>query len=294
MNGWRCLDAFAGTGALGFEAASRGAGEVGAARARSAPCSSIPAQHPGKAQGASVVKSRNAPMRWQWMARSAPTRRLGRRVPRPAFRRRRVGRAGLAQGCAHACQRRRRRRSMLEGPRACNPTKPSRPNWASTPYSLRPSRGLVRSTITCWQDAPPPDLAPAPAPTAAAAAPDLRAAAALHSEPAAGSANRVKTERHDLRATRLTAVYPGTFDPMTLGPRRPDATRQQIVRTTDPGGGGGASQAHNVHRSKSGSRLRPGAGKALSERRGYRFSRPASRLRGGPWAARSSCAACGR
>jgi 16S rRNA (guanine(966)-N(2))-methyltransferase RsmD len=29
LTGWRCLDAFAGTGALGFEAASRGAGEVG-------------------------------------------------------------------------------------------------------------------------------------------------------------------------------------------------------------------------------------------------------------------------
>ncbi|MEO7335166.1 MAG: 16S rRNA (guanine(966)-N(2))-methyltransferase RsmD [Caldimonas sp.] len=28
MNGWRCLDAFAGSGALGFEAASRGAAEV--------------------------------------------------------------------------------------------------------------------------------------------------------------------------------------------------------------------------------------------------------------------------
>lgn len=28
LTGWRCLDAFAGTGALGFEAASRGAGEV--------------------------------------------------------------------------------------------------------------------------------------------------------------------------------------------------------------------------------------------------------------------------
>lgn len=28
LNGWRCLDAFAGTGALGFEAASRGAHEV--------------------------------------------------------------------------------------------------------------------------------------------------------------------------------------------------------------------------------------------------------------------------
>ena len=28
LNGWRCLDAFAGSGALGFEAASRGAAEV--------------------------------------------------------------------------------------------------------------------------------------------------------------------------------------------------------------------------------------------------------------------------
>ena len=28
LSGWRCLDAFAGSGALGFEAASRGADEV--------------------------------------------------------------------------------------------------------------------------------------------------------------------------------------------------------------------------------------------------------------------------
>src|SRR3989338_10227893 len=28
LTGWRCIDAFAGTGALGFEAASRGAAEV--------------------------------------------------------------------------------------------------------------------------------------------------------------------------------------------------------------------------------------------------------------------------
>ena len=36
LTGWRCLDAFAGSGALGFEAASRGAAEVRAARARAA------------------------------------------------------------------------------------------------------------------------------------------------------------------------------------------------------------------------------------------------------------------
>jgi 16S rRNA (guanine(966)-N(2))-methyltransferase RsmD len=28
LDGWRCLDAFAGSGALGFEAASRGAAQV--------------------------------------------------------------------------------------------------------------------------------------------------------------------------------------------------------------------------------------------------------------------------
>ncbi|HEY9240020.1 MAG TPA: RsmD family RNA methyltransferase, partial [Burkholderiaceae bacterium] len=28
LSGWRCLDAFAGSGALGFEAASRGAAQV--------------------------------------------------------------------------------------------------------------------------------------------------------------------------------------------------------------------------------------------------------------------------
>src|SRR6478752_1516887 len=28
LTGWRCIDVFAGTGALGFEAASRGAGDV--------------------------------------------------------------------------------------------------------------------------------------------------------------------------------------------------------------------------------------------------------------------------
>src|SRR6187431_320127 len=28
LDGWRCIDAFAGTGALGFEAASRGAAQV--------------------------------------------------------------------------------------------------------------------------------------------------------------------------------------------------------------------------------------------------------------------------
>ena len=29
-------------------------------------------------------------------------------------------------------------------------------------------------------------------------------------------------------ATPLTAVYPGTFDPMTLGPRGPDALRAHL------------------------------------------------------------------
>src|SRR3954471_16312432 len=69
LTGWRCLDAFAGTGALGFEAASRGATEVVLLeRDRHAARSLAQTAERLKAGGVRVECAEAL----AWMARSAP------------------------------------------------------------------------------------------------------------------------------------------------------------------------------------------------------------------------------
>jgi 16S rRNA (guanine966-N2)-methyltransferase len=69
LTGWRCLDAFAGTGALGFEAASRGAAEVVLLEREPALVASLLESKTRLAAGAVRVERADA---LQWMARSAP------------------------------------------------------------------------------------------------------------------------------------------------------------------------------------------------------------------------------
>ena len=69
LEGWRCLDAFAGSGALGFEAASRGAAEVVLLERDPALVAQLSAS---KARlGAESVRIERCDA-LQWMARSAP------------------------------------------------------------------------------------------------------------------------------------------------------------------------------------------------------------------------------
>jgi 16S rRNA (guanine966-N2)-methyltransferase len=69
LDGWRCLDAFAGTGALGFEAASRGAAEVVLLERDPALVAQLAAS---KARlGAAAVRIERSDA-LQWMARAAP------------------------------------------------------------------------------------------------------------------------------------------------------------------------------------------------------------------------------
>ena len=69
LEGWRCLDAFAGTGALGFEAASRGAAEVVLLERDPALVAQLAAS---KARlNAAVVRIERSDA-LQWMARAAP------------------------------------------------------------------------------------------------------------------------------------------------------------------------------------------------------------------------------
>jgi len=69
LEGWRCLDAFAGTGALGFEAASRGAAEVVLLERDPALVAQLVAS---KAR----LKAERVRVEWsdalQWMAQAAP------------------------------------------------------------------------------------------------------------------------------------------------------------------------------------------------------------------------------
>jgi 16S rRNA (guanine(966)-N(2))-methyltransferase RsmD len=71
LTGWRCLDAFAGSGALGFEAASRGAAEV-VLLERDADLARVlrAARERLKAEALQVVSADALP----WMQRAAPGR----------------------------------------------------------------------------------------------------------------------------------------------------------------------------------------------------------------------------
>jgi 16S rRNA (guanine966-N2)-methyltransferase len=69
LDGWRCLDAFAGSGALGFEAASRGAGEVTLIERDLRLVKSLKAVQ--DRLKATQVRVENADA-LSWMARSAP------------------------------------------------------------------------------------------------------------------------------------------------------------------------------------------------------------------------------
>ncbi|MEO5882232.1 MAG: 16S rRNA (guanine(966)-N(2))-methyltransferase RsmD [Caldimonas sp.] len=69
LSGWRCLDAFAGSGALGFEAASRGAVEVLLLERDPALLAQLAAN---KARlGAAAIRIERSDA-LQWMARAAP------------------------------------------------------------------------------------------------------------------------------------------------------------------------------------------------------------------------------
>ena len=69
LEGWRCLDAFAGTGALGFEAASRGAAEVVLLERDPALVAQLAASK-ARLNAAAVRIERSDAL--QWMARAAP------------------------------------------------------------------------------------------------------------------------------------------------------------------------------------------------------------------------------
>ncbi|MFT3819618.1 MAG: 16S rRNA (guanine(966)-N(2))-methyltransferase RsmD [Rubrivivax sp.] len=71
LNGWRCLDAFAGSGALGFEAASRGAAEVVLIERDAALARSLDASRRRLDAAALRVETADA---LSWMARCAPQR----------------------------------------------------------------------------------------------------------------------------------------------------------------------------------------------------------------------------
>jgi 16S rRNA (guanine(966)-N(2))-methyltransferase RsmD len=69
LAGWRCLDAFAGTGALGFEAASRGAAEVVLLERDTALLAGL-AEAKARLQADAIRVERADAL--QWMARAAP------------------------------------------------------------------------------------------------------------------------------------------------------------------------------------------------------------------------------
>ncbi len=68
--------------------------------------------------------------------------------------------------------------------------------------------------------------------------------------------------------TRLTAVYPGTFDPMTLGHEDLMRRASRLFERADPGGGGGPPQAHHVLDRRAAATWRATLTAQLPERRG--------------------------
>ena len=72
LTGWRVLDAFAGSGALGFEAASRGASEVQVLE-RDAQLARQLVQNKARLQGSEALRIDSADA-LAWMARCAPDR----------------------------------------------------------------------------------------------------------------------------------------------------------------------------------------------------------------------------
>src|SRR5215207_9409214 len=69
LDGWRCLDAFAGSGALGFEAASRGAAEVVLLERDPALVAQLSASKVRLGAEAIRIERSDA---LQWMARASP------------------------------------------------------------------------------------------------------------------------------------------------------------------------------------------------------------------------------
>jgi hypothetical protein len=110
LAGWRCVDAFAGSGALGFEAASRGAAEVVLLERDPVLVASLTATR--QRLGAEAVRIERADA-LQWLAR-APAGIVRRRLPRPAVRLAAAGAGARRRGA----DRRRRRVRLCRRTRA--------------------------------------------------------------------------------------------------------------------------------------------------------------------------------
>ena len=120
LSGWRCLDAYAGSGALGFEAASRGAAEVVLLERDRVLVQALDEARERLKAATLRIEAADAV---SWMSRCAPgTLRAGaarpavRRRPRRAVARRRRAAAGAGRVClcrraGRRCPTRRSRRS---------------------------------------------------------------------------------------------------------------------------------------------------------------------------------------
>ena len=94
-------------------------------------------------------------------------------------------------------------------------------------------------------------------------------------------------------ATRLTAVYPGTFDPMTLGHQDLMARSSRLFERLIVAVAAGHHKRTMFTIAERLDIARELA-RALRQRRGARLSRPAVRFRASSTAAAWWCAACAR